>query len=84
MKLGKLGAKIMEFLGESKKEIIKGKPFEVYGKIIYPVVQKKIQNDNKGNIIAAEVIPIAFIVEEDNKRYVIPIIEELPDIVDKY
>ena len=73
----------MEFMGESENKIIKGKSFEVYDKIIYTVTRISIQKDYNGNIIAAGVIPIAIIVEEDNDQYIIPIIDELADIDDE-
>ena len=72
----------MKLMGDSKKEIVKGKPFEVYSKIIYPVAQISIQKDYNGDIIAAEILPIALIVEEDNERYIVPIIDELENIKD--
>lgn len=53
-----------------------GKPLETGEKIIYPVIRISILKNNEGNTKAIWVIPIAIVVEEDSKRFFIPLVDE--------
>ncbi|MGZ7067701.1 MAG: hypothetical protein ACXVHT_05335 [Methanobacterium sp.] len=70
----------MEFLGELKKEFIKGKSLNICGKIIYPIVRITIQKDINGDIILAGVNPIAVVIEEDSESHIIPLTDEEIDL----
>jgi hypothetical protein len=74
----------MGIMGEYKNEIIKGKSFEIGGRIIYPIVQITIQKNNEGSIISAGVNPIAIIVEENKERYILPLNDEKMDLDENF
>ena len=74
----------MGIMGEYKKEIIKGKSFDIDGRIIYPIVQITIQKNNEGNIISAGVDPIAIIVEENKERYILPLTDDKMDLDENF
>lgn len=65
-----------EFIRKPEIERIAGKPLEIYGKILYPIIQISILRDNKMNIIGSSIVPIAIVVEENDEKYVIPILDE--------
>lgn len=72
----------MEVMGESETKTIKGKSIGVDGKVIYPIIQISIQKNLKGNIVSAGVIPIAVVVVEDSKRYILPLTDKIMDLDD--
>ena len=56
-------------------DTIVGKSIEVQGKILYPIVRTSILRNN-GDIVGSWIIPIAFVVEENKEKYVIPLTDE--------
>ncbi|MEN6553182.1 MAG: hypothetical protein ABFC34_09920 [Methanobacterium sp.] len=50
---------------------IVGKSIEAQGKILHPIVKVSILKDNKMTIVGSWIVPIAFVVEENGKKYVI-------------
>lgn len=56
-------------------DTIVGKSIEVQGKILYPIVRTSILRNNR-DIVGSWIIPIAFVVEENKEKYVIPLTDE--------
>lgn len=53
-----------------------GKPIEITGRTIYPIMESFfIKNENQG-FIAIEIFPIALVVEEPDNEYIISLTED--------
>lgn len=70
----------MDIIGKSKTKLIKGKSKKISGKIICPIIQISTQRDIRGEISGAEIIPIAFIIEEGLERYILSLSHEELDL----
>ncbi|OEC87044.1 MULTISPECIES: hypothetical protein [Methanobacterium] len=57
-------------------DTIVGKSIEVQGKILHPIVKVSILKDNKMTIVGSWIIPVAFVIEENGKKYVISLNDE--------
>jgi uncharacterized spore protein YtfJ len=57
-------------------ETIVGKSIEAQGKILHPIVKVSILKDNKMTIVGSWIVPIAFVIEENEKKYVISLTDE--------
>jgi hypothetical protein len=53
-----------------------GKSLELDKRTFYPVVKISTLKNNEGNIKAIWVVPIAIVVEEDLKRFILPLVDE--------
>lgn len=53
-----------------------GKPIKFAKRTIYPVVQTSVIKNEKREFIAAEIFPIAFLIEEPQGEYVISLNED--------
>ncbi|MCZ3366877.1 MULTISPECIES: hypothetical protein [Methanobacterium] len=57
-------------------ETIVGKSIEAQGKILYPIVRVSILKDNKMTTVGSWIVPIAFVIEENEKKYIISLTDE--------
>jgi len=55
-----------------------GKKIKVDTRVIYPIIQTLVVQGEKGFTVT-EIFPIALVIEENNEKYVISILESLDD-----
>lgn len=57
-------------------ETIVGNSIKAHGKILHPIVRISILRDNKMTVVGSWIVPIAFVVEEKGKKYIISLTDE--------
>ena len=53
-----------------------GKPIEITGRTIYPIIQTLVTRNEDQGFAAIEIFPIALVVEEPDNKYVISLTDE--------
>ncbi|MBI5680537.1 MAG: hypothetical protein HZC47_06585 [Methanobacterium sp.] len=59
-----------------------GKAIKTHDRIFYPVIQISIVKINENDIKGLEIVPVAFVVEEDSKKRVISLTDDEIDFED--
>lgn len=65
-----------DFIGKFDVDTVVGKSIETQDKILHPIVRISILRNDNGNIVGSWIVPFAFVVEENGKKYAISLTDE--------